>query len=103
MSAETNQQKDQKHNKQQPNNRNPPFSGRAEAAPAAGVPPFIKFSFLDLKAATKNFNSEFIVSESGEKAPNLVYKGQLQDSRWIAVKKFSKLAWPDPKQFAVIL
>lgn len=100
LSAETHQEKDQKHHNQQPHHRNPPFSGGEAAVPATGVPPFSKFSFLDLKAATKNFSTEFIVSESGEKAPNLVYKGQLQDSRWIAVKKFSKVAWPDPKQFA---
>ncbi|KAF3434836.1 hypothetical protein FNV43_RR21923 [Rhamnella rubrinervis] len=61
---------------------------------------FSEFSFSDLKAATNNFSSEFIVSESGEKAPNLVYKGRLQNRRWIAVKKFTKMAWPDPKQFA---
>lgn len=102
LSAETHQEKDQKHHNQQLHHRNPPFSGGEAAVPATGVPPFSKFSFLDLKAATKNFSSEFIVSESGEKAPNLVYKGQLQDSRWIAVKKFSKVAWPDPKQFAVM-
>lgn len=66
-----------------------------------GVPAFAEFSFADLKSATNNFNSEFIVSESGEKAPNLVYKGRLKNQQWIAVKKFTKLAWPDPKQFAV--
>eukprot|EP00256_Glycine_max_P058415 XP_014626547.1 serine/threonine-protein kinase BSK1 isoform X3 [Glycine max] len=61
---------------------------------------FSEFSLAELKAATNNFSSEYIVSESGEKAPNLVYKGRLQNqSRWIAVKKFSKSAWPDPKQF----
>ncbi|KMT01268.1 hypothetical protein BVRB_9g212860 [Beta vulgaris subsp. vulgaris] len=65
-----------------------------------GVPAFAEFSFADLKSATNNFNSEFIVSESGEKAPNLVYKGRLKNQQWIAVKKFTKLAWPDPKQFA---
>uniref|UniRef100_A0A7C8ZTW3 non-specific serine/threonine protein kinase n=1 Tax=Opuntia streptacantha TaxID=393608 RepID=A0A7C8ZTW3_OPUST len=72
----------------------------ASVAPAAGVPAFAEFSFADLKAATNNFSSEFIVSESGEKAPNLVYKGRLKNHQWIAVKKFTKLAWPDPKQFA---
>lgn len=61
---------------------------------------FSEYSFSDLKAATNNFSSEFIVSESGEKAPNLVYKGRLKNQRWIAVKKFTRLAWPDPKQFA---
>lgn len=68
-----------------------------------GAPPFSEFSFSDLKAATNNFSSDYIVSESGEKAPNLVYKGRLQNRRWIAVKKFTKMAWPDPKQFAVSL
>ncbi|KAB5557753.1 hypothetical protein DKX38_008662 [Salix brachista] len=71
-----------------------------------GVPSFTEFSFTDLRAATNNFSPEFIVSESGEKAPNVVYKGRLQNQNisnnrsWIAVKKFTKLAWPDPKQFA---
>ncbi|XP_058742739.1 serine/threonine-protein kinase BSK1 isoform X2 [Vicia villosa] len=61
---------------------------------------FSEFSLSDLKSATNNFSSEYIVSESGEKAPNLVYKGRLQNQkRWIAVKKFGKAAWPDPKQF----
>ncbi|CAH2076696.1 unnamed protein product [Thlaspi arvense] len=67
-----------------------------------GIPSFSEFSFADLKAATNNFSSDNIVSESGEKAPNLVYKGRLQNRRWIAVKKFTKMAWPDPKQFAYL-
>ncbi|XP_039049057.1 serine/threonine-protein kinase BSK1-like [Hibiscus syriacus] len=73
------------------------------AAVAVGFLRFSEFSIAELKAATNNFSSDFIVSESGEKAPNVVYKGRLQNDsnrRWIAVKKFSKLAWPDPKQFA---
>ncbi|KAL0913993.1 hypothetical protein M5K25_017488 [Dendrobium thyrsiflorum] len=74
-----------------------PF-GATEAV--SEVPAFSEFSFADLKAATNGFSSENIVSESGEKAPNLVYKGRLQSRRWIAVKKFTKMAWPDPKQFA---
>ncbi|GAB2219255.1 hypothetical protein Droror1_Dr00006888 [Drosera rotundifolia] len=68
---------------------------------SGGWPVFSEYSFSDLKAATNNFSSEFLVSESGEKAPNLVYKGRLKNQRWIAVKKFTRLAWPDPKQFAV--
>lgn len=77
---------------------------------SGGVPAFSEFSLSDLKTATNNFSSDFIVSESGEKAPNVVYKGRLQtgsgggggnNKRWIAVKKFTKMAWPDPKQFAV--
>ena len=68
---------------------------------AVGVPPFSEFSLSDLKAATNNFSPDYIASEGGERAPNIVYKGRLQNRRWIAVKKFTKLAWPDPKQFAV--
>ncbi|KVI07735.1 Protein kinase, catalytic domain-containing protein [Cynara cardunculus var. scolymus] len=74
--------------------------GAAFAGDNGGVPVFSEYSLADLKAATNTFSSEFIVSESGEKAPNVVYKGRLQNRRWIAVKKFSKMAWPDPKQFA---
>ncbi|KAM1387782.1 hypothetical protein ACFX2I_015985 [Malus domestica] len=85
-------------------NRTPqPSNGRADAAGAGAVPGFSEFSLADLKSATNNFSSDFIVSESDEKAPNVVYKGRLQNQdnrRWIAVKKFSKLAWSDPKQFA---
>lgn len=81
----------------------PAAAGGADPGLAAsGVPSFSEFSFADLKTATNNFSPDFIVSESGEKAPNVVYKGRLQNRRWIAVKKFPKLAWPDPKQFAVL-
>lgn len=83
------------------------FSGQVPSQTTIGAaggggatPPFSEFSFADLKTATNNFSTDLIVSESGEKAPNLVYKGRLKNRRWIAVKKFSKLAWPDPKQFA---
>lgn len=67
---------------------------------AGASPEFAEFSLEELKAATANFSSESVVSEGGEKAPNFVYKGRLQNRRLVAVKKFSKLAWPDPKQFA---
>ncbi|KAF3965842.1 hypothetical protein CMV_010009 [Castanea mollissima] len=45
------------------------------------------------------FSSELIVSESGEKAPNVVYKGKLRNNGLAAIKRFSKLSWPDPHQF----
>ncbi|KAJ0969766.1 hypothetical protein J5N97_022643 [Dioscorea zingiberensis] len=70
----------------------------AEGTPAPAA--FAEFSLAELKAATGGFSSDNIVSESGEKAPNLVYKGRLQNRTWIAVKKFTRMAWPDPKQFA---
>ncbi|KAK3231961.1 hypothetical protein Dsin_003842 [Dipteronia sinensis] len=108
----------QHNNNQQHNHRNnnhqasQPSNGTDGGGGGSdGVPAFSEFSLADLKAATNNFSSDFIVSESGEKAPNLVYKGRLQtggnnnnsnnnNRRWIAVKKFTKMAWPDPKQFA---
>ena len=55
-----------------------------------------------LRAATNDFSNENIVSEGGDRAPNMVFKGRL-DNRWIAVKRFPKTAWPDPRQFAVSL
>ncbi|XP_062209766.1 serine/threonine-protein kinase BSK1-2-like [Phragmites australis] len=77
----------------------------ASAARTSGggweVPAFAEFSLAELRAATGGFAAENIVSESGDKAPNLVYRGRLENSRRaIAVKKFTKMAWPDPKQFA---
>ncbi|KAL0383867.1 UNVERIFIED_CONTAM: Serine/threonine-protein kinase BSK1 [Sesamum radiatum] len=95
--------------KEKPQNHGPAplLSARPPPPPPPGVsadpgviPSFAEFSLADLKTATNNFSPDFIVSESGEKAPNIVYKGRLQNRRWIAVKKFPKLAWPDPKQFA---
>ncbi|RWR92413.1 putative serine/threonine-protein kinase [Cinnamomum micranthum f. kanehirae] len=90
------EEKNQQHQQNPPFNPQPAASGEVGVG---GVPSFSEFSLSDLKSATNNFSSDFIVSESGEKAPNLVYKGRLQNRRWIAVKKFTKLAWPDPKQF----
>ncbi|KAK6158183.1 hypothetical protein DH2020_005497 [Rehmannia glutinosa] len=37
--------------------------------------------------------------EHGEKAPNVVYKGKLDNQRRIAVKRFNRSAWPDARQF----
>jgi len=95
------EKKDQRHGQRYPNHHPPngATAGAAGGEASGGVPDFSEFSLFDLKAATNNFSSENIVSESGEKAPNLVYKGRLQNRRWIAVKKFTKMAWPDPKQF----
>lgn len=112
--SRTNPERNQLQNHQKSNlfgHPNPPstnspqkFSGHVPSQTATGAvgatPSFSEFSFADLKTATNNFSTDLIVSESGEKAPNLVYKGRLKNRRWIAVKKFSKLAWPDAKQFA---
>ncbi|KAF8092774.1 hypothetical protein N665_0401s0021 [Sinapis alba] len=65
------------------------------------VPDFSEFSAADLREATNNFSVNAVVSVCSDQAPNVVYQGCLKDDmRQIAVKKFSKSTWPDPKQFA---
>lgn len=66
------------------------------------LPSFTEFSFDQLRAATSGFSTDSIVSEHGVKAPNVVYKGRLEDDRWIAVKRFNRSAWPDTRQFLVL-
>ncbi|KAJ7978689.1 Kinase family protein [Quillaja saponaria] len=98
--TESHPEKEHGHNRQSHHSHTHCLSTQTHP-PSVGLDPsFFEFSFSDFKAATDNFNSDFIVSESGEKAPNLVYKGRLHNRRWIAIKKFTKVAWPDPKQFA---
>ncbi|XP_059303209.1 serine/threonine-protein kinase BSK2-like [Lycium ferocissimum] len=63
------------------------------------VPAFKEFGLAELRAATNGFSSELIVSESGEKAPNVVYRGKLRSNWLVAIKRFSKQSWPDPHQF----
>ncbi|CAN1282506.1 Serine/threonine-protein kinase BSK5 [Linum perenne] len=64
------------------------------------LPGFREYSLEQLRIATAGFSPDNIVSEHGEKAPNVVYKGKLRvDERWIAVKRFNKSAWPDSRQF----
>lgn len=65
------------------------------------VPAFKEFDLAELRAATNGFSSELIVSESGEKAPNVVYRGKLRSNRLVAIKRFSKQSWPEPQQFVV--
>ncbi|XP_044476572.1 serine/threonine-protein kinase BSK8-like [Mangifera indica] len=70
-----------------------------EQGEADDVPVFFEYSFETLKMATSGFAVENIVSEHGEKAPNVVYKGKLENQRRIAVKRFNRSAWPDARQF----
>lgn len=74
---------------------------REEKADTYELPPFQEFSFEQLRLATSGFAVENIVSEHGEKAPNVVYKGKLDATRRIAVKRFNRSAWPDHRQFLV--
>ena len=66
------------------------------------LPQFREFSIETLRNATSGFATENIVSEHGEKAPNVVYKGKLDNQRRIAVKRFNRKAWPDSRQFLVM-
>lgn len=63
------------------------------------VPAFKEFALAELRTATNGFSNDFIVSESGEKAPNVVYRGKLRSNHVVAIKRFSKQSWPDPQQF----
>ncbi|KAJ8748921.1 hypothetical protein K2173_013356 [Erythroxylum novogranatense] len=63
------------------------------------LPVFREFTFEQLKNATSGFAVENIVSEHGEKAPNIVYKGKLENQTRIAVKRFNRMAWPNARQF----
>ncbi|XAR54248.1 Non-specific serine/threonine protein kinase [Bertholletia excelsa] len=76
-----------------------PDLGNGEQLDQDQVPAFKEYSLADLRAATNGFGSELIVSESGEKAPNVVYRGKLRNNRLVAIKRFSKQSWPDPQQF----
>ncbi|XP_022732248.1 probable serine/threonine-protein kinase BSK3 [Durio zibethinus] len=63
------------------------------------LPGFSEYSLEQLRAATSGFCTDNIVSEHGEKAPNVVYRGTLDEDLFIAVKRFNRSAWPDPRQF----
>ncbi|KAJ4850540.1 Serine/threonine-protein kinase bsk7 [Turnera subulata] len=63
------------------------------------MPAFREYGIDTLRMATSGFSVENIVSEHGEKAPNVVYKGKLENQRKIAVKRFNRSAWPDSRQF----
>ncbi|XP_023641945.1 probable inactive receptor-like kinase SSP [Capsella rubella] len=59
-------------------------------------PPLIKFSFYDLKMATRHFCPDNIVSEHGF---DIVFKGYLLNGGIVAVKIFNSMVWSDPNQF----
>ncbi|KAI3710832.1 hypothetical protein L2E82_40626 [Cichorium intybus] len=72
---------------------------KEDAGEASDLPSFREFTIEQLKMATSGFAVENIVSEHGEKAPNVVYKGKLQNQRQVAIKRFNRSAWPDSRQF----
>ncbi|KAL7150346.1 hypothetical protein ABFS83_05G106100 [Erythranthe nasuta] len=70
-----------------------------EKSETSDLPAFREFSVEQLRIATSGFAAQNIVSEHGEKAPNVVYSGKLDNQRRIAVKRFNRSAWPDSRQF----
>ncbi|KAK9053144.1 hypothetical protein SSX86_029774 [Deinandra increscens subsp. villosa] len=72
---------------------------KEETGEGGDLPSFCVFSIDQLKSATLGFSMENIVSEHGEKAPNVVYKGELHNQKWVAIKRFERSAWPDSMQF----
>ncbi|KAL9252002.1 Serine/threonine-protein kinase BSK7-like protein, partial [Drosera capensis] len=70
-----------------------------EKSDVDNLPTFHEYTIEQLRVATSGFAVDNIVSEHGEKAPNVVYKGKLENQRRIAVKRFNRSAWPDPRQF----
>eukprot|EP00249_Psilotum_nudum_P002889 c16117_g1_i1 orf=3-263(-) len=58
------------------------------------VPTFREFCYDLLRVATNGFSNENIVSVHSNKAPDIVYKGRLENGYWIALKSFPKSAWP---------
>ncbi|XP_047341714.1 serine/threonine-protein kinase BSK7-like [Impatiens glandulifera] len=64
-----------------------------------GLIPFREYTIEQLRIATSGFAVENIVSEHGEKAPNVVYRGKLENQTQIAIKRFNRIAWPDTRQF----
>ncbi|KAH0876371.1 hypothetical protein HID58_063765 [Brassica napus] len=62
---------------------------------------FREYPLEQLKIATSGFALENVVSGDGDTPPNLVYKGKLENHQKIAIKRFSRFSWPDPRQFLV--
>ncbi|THG16518.1 hypothetical protein TEA_010561 [Camellia sinensis var. sinensis] len=80
-----------------------PKAAENEKSEADDLPTFREYTIEQLRMATSGFAVENIVSEHGEKAPNVVYKGKVENQRRIAVKRFNRSAWPDARQFLVFL
>ncbi|CAL5356131.1 unnamed protein product [Camellia sinensis] len=86
-------------NKMAPFMRHLKLVSENEKSEADDLPTFREYTIEQLRMATSGFAVENIVSEHGEKAPNVVYKGKVENQRRIAVKRFNRSAWPDARQF----
>ncbi|XP_018482048.1 serine/threonine-protein kinase BSK2-like [Raphanus sativus] len=63
------------------------------------VPCFQRFGLRQLYDATNAFSGKCIVPGGEMKDLNLVYGGMLEDIGLVAIKRLSKLTWPDAQQF----
>lgn len=79
------------------------LAGNEDKGEVENLPVFREFTLEQLKNATSGFAVDSIVSEHGEKAPNVVYRGKLENQTSIAVKRFNRMAWPDARQFLVYI
>ncbi|KAG2279067.1 hypothetical protein Bca4012_040615 [Brassica carinata] len=68
----------------------PPHLENGDNSDVTDVPAFREYTLDQLKSATSGFAVEYIVSEHGEKAPNVVYRGKLENQKKIAVKRFTR-------------
>ncbi|XP_068315036.1 serine/threonine-protein kinase BSK3-like isoform X2 [Pyrus communis] len=66
-----------------------------EKSKVDNLPAFCEFTFEQLKNATSGFAVEYTLSEQVEKAPNVDYKGKLENQKRIAVKRFNRMTWPE--------
>ncbi|KAH7669143.1 Non-specific serine/threonine protein kinase protein [Dioscorea alata] len=72
---------------------------------AGGTAPIPHYTLAEIMEATNGFSFENIISEGGaSREPganvlNSVYRGCLHSGEQIAVKRFSRDAWPDEEQF----
>ncbi|KAF8031980.1 hypothetical protein BT93_D1020 [Corymbia citriodora subsp. variegata] len=78
-------------------------NGGEEAAAWESCPSFTEFRFEQLEAATRGFSPENIARDPDRRrlgaTGDVVYRGELEDGRSVAVKRYERSAWPDPQYF----
>ena len=65
------------------------------------VPCFKRFALRELFDATNGFSGKCIVPGGEMQDLNLVYGGMIEGTGLVAIKRLSKLTWPDAQQFVV--
>nr|VDC82964.1 unnamed protein product [Brassica rapa] len=63
------------------------------------VPCFKRFALRELFDATNGFSGKCIVPGGEMQDLNLVYGGMIEGTGLVAIKRLSKLTWPDAQQF----